>query len=1510
MILRLINGNKILKFTLPLEIKGNYWISDIDKLGNKKNIINVEEYKGYWKINSNYDAKIIVNGKEEESVALSDYKVIFIKLVEDNQFLMLYTSPAKEFKTVAVQINNGLSYTLGKSTSSDILYNLSLIEDNHAKITNQNGIWTITDLNSKYGVYVNDQRVVNANLSYGDVIFILGLKIIVLKDYFLINIISDLVSVSSNLPVIEKPILKQTIFDTTDDFALELMSEDKFFLRSPRLKTIIEDVDIEIEAPPGSQEKEKTPAILVVGPMMSMAVMSLAMAYTSILNLLDGTVELSRALPSLIMPVSMLLAAFLWPTLNRKYQAKQAKKKEKLRLEKYSQYLLDKKREIKKEIDKQRLILSDNYLPLSMLKDIIDNKRRNLWERDIKQDDFLDLRLGTGNTNIKGNIRHPQKRFSLTEDALLNEAIEIGSFIKIIENVPITASFTHKNKYAIVGTSNTKQNYVNGLVMQMLTYHSYEDLKIVIMTSETREDDWEYMKIAPHTWNNEKNIRYFSANIDEAKELSLFLEKEFQARKNADTKENTYKNFEPYYVIITDDYKNLRNVEIIKDVAETESNYGFSLIVLAPRLTNLPNDTQVFINVTETNASLFGNELSQNSKKEFNLDMPDGIDLYDCAKKLANIPLEIIKESEMLPETLGYLEMYNVGLVEQLNISSRWKNSNPTISLATPIGVGTQNETFKLDLHEKYHGPHGLIAGMTGSGKSEFIVTYILSMATNYHPDEVQFVLIDYKGGGLAGVFHNKETGVKLPHLAGTITNLDANEMNRALASIQSELKRRQRAFNIARDKLGESAIDIYKYQALYRKGLVEEPISHLFIVSDEFAELKSQRPEFMDQLVSTARIGRSLGVHLILATQKPAGVVNEQIWSNAKFKVSLKVQDKADSMDMIKRPDAAELKEVGRFYLQVGYNELFTIGQSAWAGKQYYPSEKIKKKVDNSISLLNNVGNVVKSMSMKKETIEASMGEEVTNIMKYIVDEASKINAKAPQLWLEKIPSKIYIHDLLEKYKFTKSLGVISPIIGEYDDPENQAQGALNIKLTEEGNMVVYGLAGSGKANFISTLVYSSAIMYSPSDINYYIVDCGAETLNLYKNLPHVGDVLLSAETEKILNLFKFVEKTIEERRNLFLDYNGSYDFYIEHSGKKVPLITVVINNYENFAEMYPNLDGHLEVLSRECFKYGIIFIVTASTTNAIRYRMKQNFTKAIALKLGDDDYSVVIPAARKRSVDNILGRGLIENGRVFEFQTAFPYAEDKLNYYIKAVSSKLSKEYTIKAPNIKTLPEVVTFEDIKEKLGNIKHIPVGIEKASLEISTFNFSASPMSLIMSNNVFDNKDFLAGIITNIKTANENTIVYDGQKLLEGYNTSYTIKGESSANEFVNDMIGNINTDAMHVIIDINKFISKLTEEARNKFVAYLDRLSETKNKLLIVDNLAPTKQLLQDRVIIKNISLENYIWIGGDLNNQFTLKVNASNKAAREQLDNTFGFVVTKGEPEIVKLVSQNKEML
>lgn len=203
--------------------------------------------------------------------------------------------------------------------------------------------------------------------------------------------------------------------------------------------------------------------------------------------------------------------------------------------------------------------------------------------------------------------------------------------------------------------------------------------------------------------------------------------------------------------------------------------------------------------------------------------------------------------------------MYGVQKAEELEIQNRWKRNLAYKSLAVPLGLRSAKDILFLNLHEKAHGPHGLVAGTTGSGKSELIQSYILSLAVNFHPYEVGFLLIDYKGGGMADLFRT------LPHHLGTITNLDGNGSMRTLACVKAELSQRQRIFRA----FGVNHMN--GYMKLFRAGKAAEPLPHLFIICDEFAELKKEQPEFMKELVSAARIGRSLGVHLILATQKPA---------------------------------------------------------------------------------------------------------------------------------------------------------------------------------------------------------------------------------------------------------------------------------------------------------------------------------------------------------------------------------------------------------------------------------------------------------------------------------------------------------------------------------------------------------------------------------------------------------------------------------------------------------------
>ena len=1532
MIVRLIKKNKIYDFSLPNKVSGNYWIEDNDRYGNTRNLINVEADNGLWKIKSDFETKILSGNNIVESAYLKEYNVYFLKINTENEFVILYCSPSMDDKLSKLKVNRNGDFIIGSGNQTHITYSYPLVSKQHAKLTYKDSNWIIQDLHSKYGTYVNGHAVSNKTLSYGDIIFIMGLRIIVMKDYLVINNILNTISYDSNSFSLLDPIVQEfTMEDSSEDEVINFYKAEDYFFRSPRFKSKIEPANIVVEDPPAKETQEQMPAIYTIGPMITMAMSSVAMSFSSISGLINGTMQLNNAMPSLVMSFAMILTMLLWPLLSNKYQQKQRRKREKLRQDKYMEYVQEKHQDILSEMKIQRQILIDNYLPLDVVENIIRTKKRNLWEREIKQDDFLDLRLGIGSSELQGNIVFPEPKFELDEDNLKDLVLKVASESRVLTDVPISLSFVRNYISAIIGEGRGKQKFIEGLILQMIAFHSYEDLKIVLFTNENNESLWNYLKVLPHCFSNDKSTRFFATNQDERKELSLYLEKELQNRKAPDNNMNntelSYYNFSPYYFIITDDYKSIRDLEIIKDVCSLETNLGFSFCIVSPRLTNLPNRCKTFISIGDKKSGVFENELVSNKQKEFIADINPNLDMYENCRLLSNIPIDLAREEKNLPETVTFLEMYNVGLIEQLNILNRWRHNDPTKSLQVPIGIDKNGEYFQLDLHEKYYGPHGLVAGMTGSGKSELLISYILSMAVNFHPYEVSFVLIDYKGGGLAGVFQNKETGMKLPHLAGAITNLDTIEMNRALASIQSELRRRQRMFNLARDNLNESTIDIYKYQRLYREGRVDTPISHLFIISDEFAELKSQQPDFMDQLISTARIGRSLGVHLILATQKPSGVVDDQIWSNSKFKICLKVQDNSDSMDMIRRPDAAALKNPGRFYLQVGYNELFALGQSAWCGAQYYPTEKRKKKIDNDVDFIDNVGNVIKSMdtSNNKVKIQAE-GEELSGIVKYVVDTAKKENISIPQLWLDRIPDFIYIEDLKKKYNYTTSSNDVELVIGEYDDPDNQKQFLLNLSLMTDGNTIIYGSTGSGKEILLSSIIYSAITSYNPDEVNFYILDFGAETLRMFSNAPQVGNVLSQGDTEQTENLFKMLASILEERKKLFADYNGSYSFFKEHSNKNIPLITIIINNYEGFIETYEDYEDILLQLTREGSKYGIVFILTSNSTNAIRYRMKQNFKNNLCLQFNDSsDYSDVLSNVGKKIPSKVFGRGLVELDNVYEFQTAYAYRSEKLSDYIKVISSRLKDICKTKAMKIPVLPDIVSISDVEESLGNLSTVPIGIAKDDLSISTFDFDSNKVSLITALDIYNFRKFYKSLINIIaKISYKKVIVIDAAKLFKTNDIS-----QNYYNNNFDDIISKINNSYVKykAIYEANNYDEKALEN--NEKITYFifglsnlftriddsnketfeNAISDSKNygldNYIIIDSSDKIKGFAYDAWYKESVDDSQGIWLGNGISDQYTLKLLSTPRELREEIPEGFGYVVKNGKATLVKLVQK-----
>ena len=1531
--------NKLVKTILPEVISGNYWVVD----AMNKNLINVEAENNSWILKSNTEIKISntldnsvlsnVNALDSVQLNIGD-KIFLINSITQEKYILHIMPTYHENVNLIVDFNRVKKFVIGNNLvgkakyKNDIDINNKNLSSNQVLISLEKEGLKVTNLDINNALYINNLLVTESLINSGDILFFSGIYIYVFGSLFLISDVNN--SVNYDSLVFSKRLLCQNnVNDYTNivDKHVDVYEKNKYFQRPPRFKRSITTKTFDIDPPTQKENQQEMPLIFTIAPMLTMGMTSLITGVNSLNKIMTGESTLKNEWTSLLITGCMLLTMVFFPLMQKFYVKIQKKRKEAKRRKKYKKYISTKREEIFAEIEYQKQVLIEDYLPLRNVEAIILNNLRNLWERKLEHKDFLDLRLGVGTRKPDIDIKYPQEHFTMEEDDLKDIITELVNESKDIENVPITVNLVENNKLGLLGNDELLKRYLDGLLLQVVAYHGYDMLRLVILTEDTKCNYWDKYRNLPFVWNNEKTLRYYATNQDEINKVTGFLKEEFNYRKSIiGNNDVIYSSFLPYYLIIADDINLVKNNILIKEILESKQNYGYSVVMLSDQLDLLPNECATFINVDPTSSGVFTNEMTQENQLVFSPDFVD-FDIKRSISKVSNVPLDIANGKFILPKKYSFLEMYDVGNVNQLNILNRWKTSDVVNTLEAPVGIDEAAQAFKIDLHEKAHGPHGLIAGMTGSGKSEWIITYILSMAVNYSPEEVQFVLIDYKGGGLALTFDDQENGIKLPHVVGTITNLDIVEIKRSLASIESELKRRQTMFKKAREALNESSMDIYKYQSLYRQGKVKEPMSHLFIISDEFAELKAQQPEFMDQLISTARIGRSLGVHLILATQKPSGVVDDQIWSNSKFRVCLKVQDKSDSNDMLKCPDAAMLKDTGRFYFQVGYNELFAKGQSAYAGCPYFEADKKVEQVDADVEFVSGMGNVLKASNIEKNNTQYEFkGEELPNILNHIIDVSKTIDLKITPLWLTRIPGVIYVDKLREKYNYIKEDYILNPIIGEYDDPSRQQQGLLTLPLSQDGNVIIYGSSGSGKEHLLTTILWSIISNHSIQEVNTYILDFGSQILNNFEAAPHVGDIIHSGMDEKIENLFKFINSEISKRRKKFVSFNGNYSDFIKESDEKIPSILVIINQFEVFADLYENYLDAISEITRDSARYGIYFILTSSSITGIKTKISQNFKTILTLQLNDEmDYRNVIGNTNGLIPSKLVGRGLIKLDRVVEFQTAYAKNKDTLYDEIKTGCVKLFMQYKMKARPIPVLPEIVSFNDINSNI-DLAHIPVGLIKKSLSPAYINLKNNKAHLIAARFFDDAISFIDNLIYVLNNTDKfNAFIFDTNFIYEEFNYSnikYVAENFNDNLKIIDNYSSQIDKvlkknnnnkksianikECVCVILGIDSFVKNLDDDNRILFNNIVNSTKEHgKIHFIFVDSANNLKKNEFEQWYKDLVDTSTGLYLGDGFAEQYAIKPSKILQEYYDPIGLNYGYLVNNGVVDFVKIIGK-----
>ena len=1089
------------------------------------------------------------------------------------------------------------------------------------------------------------------------------------------------------------------------------------YKRSPRLIKRVPKETITIANPPAKKELSKTSLAQIIITPLVMLCITVAMS-----------IFMKRGI-YVIMSIASTVVSIIASVSKFVHDKKDTRTQNKKREEMYDQYLLDARKRIHQAKQAEQEAYTYNYPSVNQIESMINSYSSRIYERASGDEDFLTFSAGYHKEKVSFQVNFSSQELSMEKDLLEKEAEEIVKQLGTIEQKPVVIDLKRAH-VGLVGEKDVIHGQLKLILSQLAFAQSYHELQIINIYDRKYEEDFKWMRWFPHLKIQALNVY---GNIDSERMRDQVLGsmhqiiKERKLRVEESRKET---RFLPHFLFVIDEPKLIMDHSIMEYLNKEGDNLGFSIIYTSHMRANLPENIGTVIMLENSREGTLLLENKEVRSLHFKLNEPEGVDYETMARNLSMLIHEKGIVSQ-IPESISFFQMYRVDSPGQLNIAARWAKGESHKSLAVPLGVRGTEDYLYLNLHEKAHGPHGLVAGTTGSGKSEIVQSYILSLAVNFHPYEVGFLLIDYKGGGMAGLFKN------LPHLLGTITNLDGDESMRAMASIKSELARRQRIFS-------ENNVNhINAYNKLFKLGEVDEPIPHLFLISDEFAELKKEQPEFMKELVSAARIGRSLGIHLILATQKPSGVVDDQIWTNSRFKLALKVQNEADSKEIIKTPDAASITQPGRAYLQVGNNEIYELFQSAWSGAVYVEGKE-GTEVDDRVYVINELGqgelvNGESSQTAGPEQIQATQLDVTIDEIKDVFERMGIPQVKRP--WLPPLP-----HRLLSPYTMSDqevcsreqeelSLDLRIPV-GMADIPEQQQQCEYSINLVKDGNVAFFAAAGYGKTIFLETVILSLALKNSVNNLNFYICDFGNNALIPLNALPHTSDYITADDKERLTKLTTILQDEIKQRKKLFAEKMvQNFDVYNQSVDKPLKAVIVVVDNYDIVKELGQETEEFFTRLGRDGVGVGIYLVITASRSSGVKFSAINNFKNKIAGYLLDQTEGSSIVGKSVYKTPAVEGRVLVkmEKANLAQVYSMVPFKNEiEYNKNLKELISRIRELYpTMRAPRIPVLPEIFMFPMLSDFAPQNKYeINLGLHKASVELRGFVRSMSPFLII------------------------------------------------------------------------------------------------------------------------------------------------------------------------------------
>lgn len=1238
---------------------------------------------------------------------------------------------------------------IGRAEANDISIGLPFVSGKHFQLRVTDGNVRVEDLDSSNGLYLNGQRIKAATFRPGDELQILTVRIRRVNNTLQFENVGTSLKLratqttaataqehSSNgsqtgnaRAIITEAAIRASAHNSQAASAAAIRAAaaksqaeaatkpqpplQQKYLRhrlSPRIQDQLPQEPIILDRPP-KKGQEYHPSGSRLASLLSMGAMA------------GSTLAIGVASPALAVAKAASLVAGAYNMVASSKMDKQRREQmeeyNRRREEEYRTYIEAQRARIMAVAAEQRRILTEENPEPTKCIEMAETTARQLWERMPTDRDFLDVRMGMGYEDLCVPIKNyaENRGLMLEDDELEDLCNTIAEENQVVDYVPTRLAMRSTPTVGIVGNRDQTIHLVRNMMVSLTAHHCPNDVQLVGIFDDSEKARWAAMRWLPHIWDNSHQFRYLAFDKDRAHHLCEILY-DVLKRRVGDRRDDTGRERPaptPHYVVILGSRDLVDGEPLLELLTANDPQLGVTTLFLYDDLYYLPRQCGYFIDLSQEHPSAYGKH-EANRRIIFSRDASVSNTRFNAyARRLAAIELKEDRKQNALPSSLSFMEGLGVKTVEELNILQRWRSNKVNDSLSAPIGVMAAGKHFHLDVHYRAHGAHGLLAGTTGSGKSELLRTWILSMAVNYHPHEVNFVIIDYKGGGMA----NKLDA--LPHVVGKITNIDTN-INRTLVSLKREAKRRMKLLE------GYPGVDdVDQYMQLYYAGKATEPMPHLLIVSDEFAELKKEEPEFMKELNTLARVGRSVGIHLLLATQRPTGLVDDQIDSNSRFRICMKVNSIQDSKDIIKKPDAAAITQRGRAYVRIGEDEVYELFQSYWSGAEYAPEQTVSRQLSNQVSIVDVSGERIQ-VGAKKQKV-AIGADQLTAIVNHIVEQAELagiVPLEGP--WKPELPTLVKLQELGVTSRFLEEIWKVpaQPLaipIGIFDRPAMQEQGIQYLDFTATPHYGIYGGPGAGKTTLLKTVIFSLTMTFSPADVNLYILDFGGRSLGAFGSLPHTAMVIQEDQEEQLWRFADWIRGEMNRRKRCFEQEKvANFDQY-RRQKQDMPAIFVVVDNLLRMTTLYEKTEALLQELSMIGSDCGVHLLFTSNNINKTSMNLRTNIGGSIALRMTDrNDYRTAVAELPEGcGYPANPGRALIRDTSVAEVQTAIfqPVQNDAENQQalLDALVNRMRLHWTDELPEaVKVMPQSLSVQDLAAHYEARAVLPVGLSHADVQ--------------------------------------------------------------------------------------------------------------------------------------------------------------------------------------------------